>query len=132
MPLHTSGHAVGALTSAFVATFVAAGAASAAGTPPSVIAMSQKAKGDTVSITYAYMPKDGVLAIYSLNSSGKPGATPIGKVELKAGDHRDIKVKLDTAPKPGMQLEAILESSGGKPRPFEDSGAPALETFKVL
>jgi hypothetical protein len=47
-------HSARALGIAFVSTLLTGTAAlAAAGTPPSVIAMSQKLKGDSVSITYA-------------------------------------------------------------------------------
>jgi hypothetical protein len=37
------------------------------------------AKGDAVTITYAFLPQDGTLDIYALDSSGKIGAAPLGK-----------------------------------------------------
>jgi hypothetical protein len=121
-----------ALTISLLATLLTGTAALAAvGTPPSVIAMSQKLKGDAVSITYAYMPKDGTLAIYSSTKSGKMGK-PVGHIALSAGDHRDISVDLRAKPARGTKLWAVLEKSGTKSGVFKDKGTPAEQSFKVL
>jgi hypothetical protein len=124
-------HSAGTLTGALLATVLAGGAAFAAtaGTPPSITAMSQKLKGDSVSITYAFMPQKGTLDIYAVNASGKASATPLGKVALEAGDHRDIDVTLSRTPKKGERLRAVLETSG---KPFKNAGDLADRTFKVL
>ena len=37
------------------------------GTPASVLAMNQKPKGESVSITYAFAPEDGTLAIFAVD-----------------------------------------------------------------
>ncbi len=59
-------HSTRALSAALLASALTSSATLAApGIPPSVIAMNQKLKGDAVSITYAYVPKDGTLAIFS-------------------------------------------------------------------
>jgi hypothetical protein len=114
-------------------TLLASGVAlAAAGTPPSVIAMSQKLKGDSVSITYAYMPKDGTLDIFAVGSNGKIEKTPLGKTALTKGDHRNVSVTLASAPKPGTKLDAVLEKSGSHPVPFKDFNEPAQQTFKIL
>ena len=84
------------------------------GVSPSVIAMNQKLKGDAVSITYAYVPKDGTLAIFSSDGSGKMSAKPIGHVALSAGDHRDIKVTLSSDPKPGTKTLGSAREVGFK------------------
>jgi hypothetical protein len=76
---------------------------------PSVIALNQKPKDDTVSITYAYTPKDGRLVLFSGDPDAKGSAKEVGSVDLKAGDHRDVKVKLSTAAKSGEQLWAAIE-----------------------
>ena len=99
------------------------------GTQASVIAMSQKPKSNSVSITYAYLPKDGTLALYPVGSSGKIEKTPVGKVSLKAGDHRQVSVSLNSAPKAGERLEAVIEQSG---QPVKNSGDQAERTFKIL
>src|SRR5690606_12108328 len=98
-------HSAKALGVALAATVLTGSAAFAApGTPPSVIAMNQKLKNDSVSITYAYMPKAGTVDIYSSSSSGKMSSKPIGSAKVPAGDHRNIDVKLNTAPKAGAKL----------------------------
>lgn len=98
---------------------------------PSVTAMNQKVKGDDVKITYAFLPKDGKLAIFSGNPGSKNGATAIGSVDLSAGDHRDVKVPLSSAPKAGTRLWAQVEQSKtGKP--FADSDERAEQSFKVM
>ena len=130
-------HSTKALGAALIASLLTGGAAFAAGgttmlsgTPhASVIAFNQKAKGDAVTITYAFLPQDGTLDIYALDSSGKISAAPLGKVSLKAGDHRDVKVTLNSSPKQGMRLQAVIENSG---QPLKYSGDIPERTFKVL
>lgn len=94
--------------------------------------MNQKLKGDAFSITYAYVPKDGTLAIFSSDPSEKMSAKPVGHIALSAGDHRDVKVTLSSSPKPGTKLWAVLEQSGSDSAPFKDAGQPAEQSFKVL
>jgi hypothetical protein len=125
-------HSAKALGVVLAATVLTGSAAFAApGTPPSVIAMNQKLKNDSVSITYAYMPKAGTLDIYSSNSSGKMSSKPIGSAKVPAGDHRNIDVKLNKTPKSGAKLWAVLERPGDK-GVFKDHGTPAEQSFKVL
>ena len=122
---------VAILSGMLLATLLASGAALAAAstTPASIIAMSQKPKSDAVSITYAYLPQDGTLAVFPVGSSGKMGTTPVGKVTLTAGDHRDVSVSLSPLPKAGARLEAVIEHAG---QPLKNSGDPAERSFKIL
>lgn len=122
---------VAILSGLLLATLLASGAALAAAgtTPASIIAMSQKPKGDSVSITYAYLPQDGTLAVFPVGTSGKMGNTPVGKVTLTAGDHRDVSVALSPLLKRGARLEAVIEHSG---QPLKRSGDSAERTFKIL
>jgi len=122
---------VAVLSGLLLATLLASGAALAAAstTSASIIAMSQKPKSDAVSITYAYLPQDGSLAVFPVGPSGKIGNTPVGKVTLTAGDHRDVRVSLSPLPKAGTKLEAAIEHSG---QPLKNSGDPAERTFKIL
>lgn len=122
---------VAILSGLLLVTLLASGAALAAAstTPASIIAMSQKPKSDVVSITYAYLPQDGTLAVFPIGSSGKMGNTPVGKVTLTAGDHRDVSVSLSPLPKAGTRLEAVIEHAG---QPLKNSGDPAERTFKIL
>jgi hypothetical protein len=100
------------------------------GTPASVLAMNQKPKDESVSITYAFAPADGTLAIFAIDPAGHAGAKPLGLATLPRGDHRDVKIKLNAAPKPGTKLWAVARSKDGKP--FRNVDGPAEQTFKVL
>ena len=98
---------------------------------PSVTALDQKVKGDAVNITYAFLPKDGTLAILSGDPSSKTGASVVGSVDLSAGDHREVKVPLSSEPKAGTRLWAQVEQSkSGKP--FAKSDERAQQSFKTL
>lgn len=97
----------------------------------SVIAMNQKAKGEGVSITYAFAPKDGTLAIFSVDPQKRTGVKPLGEAGLSPGDHRDVSVKLSPEPKSGTRLWAVIEQGkGGKP--FRNLDGPAEQSFKVM
>lgn len=100
------------------------------GTQASVIAMNQKLKGDDVSVTYAYLPKDGTLAIFAADPSSA-SAKRIGAVNLTAGDHHDVAIKLSTQPGKGAKLWAAVEPANAH-KPFVAYGKPAMETFKLL
>jgi hypothetical protein len=101
------------------------------GTQASVIAMNQKAKNDSVSITYAFAPKDGTLTIFSANPQKNANAKPIGEASLTPGDHRDVHVKLNVEPKSGTRLWAVIEQGKGA-KPFVNLDGPAEQTFKVM
>lgn len=122
---------VAVLSGVLLTTLLATGAAlaGASTTPPSIIAMSQKPKSGAVSITYAYLPKDGALDIFAISSSGKMESEPLGNVDLKAGDHRDVSVTLNPLPQTGDRLVGVIEQSG---HPLEHSGDLAERTFSVL
>ncbi|MBY0559433.1 hypothetical protein [Hyphomicrobium sp.] len=100
------------------------------GTPASVIAMNQKPKGESVSITYAFAPADGTLAIFSVDPAGHASAQPLGSAALTRGDHRDVKIKLNEELKPGTTLWAVARSKDGKP--FRNVDGPAEQTFNIL
>lgn len=102
----------------------------APGTAPSVIAMNQKLASNAVSITYAYLPAKGSLAIFAIDSHGRQHQ--VGRLELAAGDHRNFKVTLSETPKAGTRLEAVVENSPKGMTPFKDDGVPAEQSFKVL
>jgi len=120
---------VGAIFSSTL--FIAGALAATPGTQASVIAMNQKAKGDAVSITYAYAPKEGTLAIFAADPSQKSSQKPIGETALSIGDHRNISVDLTSQPKPGTNLWAIVEQ-GKSEKPFKNMDGPAEQSFKVL
>ena len=98
---------------------------------PSVTALDQKVKGDAVTITYAFLPKDGTLAILSGDPSKKSGASVVGSVDLSAGDHREVKVPLGSEPKAGTRLWAQVEQ-GKSGKPFAKSDERAQQSFKTL
>lgn len=113
------------------ATLLASSAAFAASDTPaaSIIAMSQKPKSSAVSITYAFLPKEGSLDIYAVTPSGKREGKALGNVSLKAGDHRDVAVKLAPMPEKGARLVAVIEQSG---QPLKQSGDRPERTFSIL
>ena len=97
--------------------------------PAEVIALNQKI-GDSVSISYPYLPKNGML---SSDARGHMGKAPIGVVALLVSDHRNFKVTLNPAPKSGTQLWAVLEQSSGNMEPFKRfDGKPVEECFTAL
>lgn len=79
-------------------------------TPPSVIAMRQQPKDYAmVTITYAYVPKQGYIAIHPSNRHGKMMTKVLGAKELAPGPHRNFTVKLNNAVRPGEKLWATLD-----------------------
>lgn len=98
---------------------------------PSVTVLNQKPKNDAVSITYAYLPQQGRLVIFSGDPSQKRGSTAIGTTALAAGDHRDFKVSLSGAPKAGTRLWAAVEQAKSE-KPFTGSDERAEQSFKVM
>jgi hypothetical protein len=107
--------AIGASVAMATAASAAPNDRSAEGFTPSVIAMDQKLQNDEVSITYAYLPKDGRLTILAVAPDGKGEPTVLGSTDLSAGDHRNVKVSLTEAPQQGAQLKARVEASEGEP-----------------
>ncbi len=98
--------------------------------PPSVLALNQKEKANDVSITYAYFPQKGTLAIYASDARGRMEKAPLAKVAVDAGDHRNLKIALSPAPKSGTKLWAVVQHANGSP--FTDHGKAAEQSFKVL
>ena len=98
-------------------------------TAPSVIALNQKLKKDQVTVTYAYLPVDGYLVIYGSDKNGHRGDKPLGRIELKAGDHRNVAVKLDSAPATGSALWVSL--SGENQESYWPKTLPLENKFKV-
>lgn len=104
----------GSLFLAFASTGSFAATNDGARTPPSVIAFNQQVKDDQVKITYAYLPSDGFVEVFQSDQQGELGSKPIGRAELKAGDHRDFEVKLDAEPKKGSWLWIALTNDDGQ------------------
>lgn len=98
---------------------------------PSVTVLDQKLKNEAVSVTYAFVPQAGKLAILASDPAGKSPASVIGSVDLAAGDHREVKVPLTSEPKAGTRLWAQIEQ-GKSNKPFADSDERAEQSFKTL
>lgn len=99
-----------------LAVTLAAGAALAMTTPPSVTVLNQAVKSNAVDITYAYLPTSGHVVVLGSDANGKLGDRILGSAEMKAGDHRDFKVNLTEAPKPGEKLwVSLYDDTDGKP-----------------
>ena len=88
------------------ASVATAGSYDHAQVDPTVTVFNQKVQGQSVTVSYAHLPKAGYIVIYGSEADGKPTGEPLGNVALKAGDHRDFKVELKAAPKPEMRLWA--------------------------
>lgn len=100
------------------AAVAATGPASASTTNPSVLVFDQAVKDGSVSISYAYLPKSGYVVIYGSTADGKSSGEPLGSASLKSGDHRNVAVKLNSAPAAGTKLWATLyEDRDGKSGP---------------
>ena len=86
-----------------------------AATPPSVLVLEQKLQQDQVMLEYAFLQKNGYVAIYGSDKDGKPSKDVIGHVELKAGEHRKVMVKVGPVA-PGTALwTSIHTEMDGKP-----------------
>ena len=106
----------GGLAAAFVAAAAATAHASPSLTPPSVIAVDQAAKGGEIRLDYAFLPSKGYAVIYGADADGAPVKKALGVAELAPGDHRGVKVKLDSVPKAGTSVWVGLYSdSDAKP-----------------
>ena len=104
------------MSSAAFAVTGAAPASSATTTPASVLVFDQKVQGDSVSVSYAFLPSNGYIVIKTWDKDAARAQDVLGYVELKAGDHRNIKTKLGSAPATGSLLTAaIYLDADGKP-----------------
>jgi hypothetical protein len=100
--------ALGFMTALANATTSPSSTTSTVATAPSVLVFDQKAGSGEVGVDYANLQRGGYLVIYPSDSSGQPTKEALGHTPLKAGDHRNVKVKLSTAPQPGSVLWASL------------------------
>lgn len=130
----TSQVVVGAFTLA-ASTAVAVVTAQAAVAPyqPSVLVFNQKAAGGEATITYAYSPTDGFVALYASDPQKSPNAKAIGEAALPAGDSREIRVKLAPTAKPGETLWAELRlgkiTDWAASKPVMMDGKPVDQSF---
>ncbi len=119
--------------------FLVSGAALAASPRPSVTVLNQPVKNNAIGITYANLPRDGYLVVLGSDARGMPNSVAMGVIDLKAGDHRDIKVGLQKAPRPGQKLwVSLYDESDGKPvfnakadKPMWTGKLPAQNAFIV-
>lgn len=124
---------------AFVGVATAAAQAATPATPPSITVFDQKVQANTLSVDYAYLPADGYIVIYGADKDGNPIKEPLGHAELKAGDHRGVKIEFKSAPKTGTTLWASLYSDkDGKPgfdrsgdAPFWNDALPMQNRFVI-
>lgn len=110
------------------AVLVATAAFADSGTPASIIAFNQKPANGAVTITYAYLPKDGALDIFAVGPKGMREGKSLGNVALKPGDHRNVAVTLNAVPAKGTRLVAVIE----KDKPVNSSGDRPERTFSIL
>jgi hypothetical protein len=96
------------------------GEKSAATTPASILVFNQKAQGDALVVKYAYLPKNGYIAVFAADTAGKAKGEPIATEALKAGDSRDVKVALKSAPARGTKLWLGLYEEADNNGKFDD------------
>lgn len=83
---------------------------------PSVLAFNQKSQNSHIVLDYVNLPVNGYAVVYGADKDGKPIREPLGHVELNAGDHRQIKIKLNSEPPKGTKMWVSLYSDkDGKP-----------------
>jgi hypothetical protein len=105
---------------------VANAAATAATTPPSVVALNQKIEDGNVSVEYAYLPEKGYAVIYGADKDGNPIRDALGHIELAAGDHRKVTIKLDKVPPAGSKLWVSLYTDKDGKAGFNRKGDTAI------
>ncbi len=110
------------LRAAALATAFVTGATVAAHAVPSVLAFDQKVQGNELTLDYVMLPTDGYVVIYGADKDGKPMKESLGHAELKAGDHRAIKIKLGSAPQSGSTLWASLYTDKDNKPGFDKGG----------
>jgi hypothetical protein len=98
---------------------------------PSVIVFNQKGDGGSVKLTYAYLPKDGYAVVFGANENGAMSGKTLGTTELKAGDHRDVSIKLESAPKKGEHLAVGLYLEGNGDKTFDKSDHAVWQVSEI-
>jgi len=85
-------------------------------TEPSVLAFNQKVQNGQLVIDYAYLPAKGYAVVYGADADGKPLKEPLGHAELGAGNHTNVKIKLNSEPAKGSKLwVSLYADKDGKP-----------------
>ncbi len=88
-------------------------------TPPSVLAFDQLPKDNSLTISYAYLPQTGYVAVYKGEANAGPSGAPIGHTSLSSGDHRDFKVTLSEPVNAGEQLWISMYKDTDKDPSFD-------------
>ena len=96
------------LASAILVNLTIAAYAETSATPPSVLIFDQKPQDGQITVEYAYLPSNGYVVLYGADKNGQPVHEPLGHIELKAGDHRKIGIKLNNATQNGKTMWAAL------------------------
>lgn len=124
----------GLLALTLTASMAFVGAAQAADAyQPSVLVFNQKAGTGNATITYAFIPKDGFVALYAGDPQTSKTMKPIGEAALLAGDNRDLHVTLPSTAKAGEKLWAELRvgtiTNLGASKPVMLNGEPVEQSF---
>jgi len=80
------------------------GDATTASTPASVIVFDQKLDGSAVKLSYIYAPHKSFAVVYGSGEEGRHSGKALGSVAVEPGDHRDLKIPLDSQAKSGDAL----------------------------
>lgn len=109
MKHHLKGQALAAGLGALLLTgSTLAAHAAVAQSEPSVLVMSQKISDGHVVLDYANLPATGYAVVYGADKDGNPIKEPLGSIELNAGNHIGVKIKLNETPPKGSQLWVSL------------------------
>ena len=131
--------AAATLTGAFLVGATIAASAATPATEPSVLAFDQKPQSGHVILDYAYLPAKGYAVVYGADKEGKPVKEPLGHVELNAGDHRGVKIKLNNEPAAGSKVWiSLYQDKDAKPgfdrqgdAPFWTGALPAENSLTI-
>jgi len=110
---------------------------------PSIDVSDQKLQRRTVTLADVNLPARGYIAIHASDASGKMTDRIIGYATLRAGDHKNVKVRLSGAHKAGETLWAVAHQSQGRGltnmrgsnrigSPFMQNGQPVDKSFQIL
>ena len=114
--------AAGGLSALLLTGVTTTAHAATSATPPSVVAFNQKIDGGSVTVDYAYLPTKGYAVVYGADKDGNPVKQPLGVTELEPGDHRGVKIKLNSEPQSGSKLWISLYSDKDAKAGFDRAG----------
>jgi hypothetical protein len=89
--------------------------------PPSIVAFDNKS-GREINIDYVYLPSNGHVAVYNIDTSGNPTGMPIRHASMTKGGHRNVKVALDETANSGGRVWISLYKVADK-QPSVDPGS---------